>query len=178
MVAYTTEEIMTADPVVVLPKPAMQEPEEIQELCFSQATQLGFPQCQLSYVGLPEMQEALLPLPVFCPGNTSYTKFPCSFWGSHVVKEEESEVLSPPDMTKTMRNDYKEDSGCSCEDMAKSQECSRASSPVDESPPMCSCTDYCILNKTAEGFAPILVSRGGGGSQNVQSEFLQEDPSQ
>lgn len=172
MVAYKTEEILTADPVVVLPKPVIQEPEEIQ------ATQQGFPQCQLSYVGLPEIQEAPPPLPVFCPGNMSYTRLPCSFWGSHVVKEQESEVLSPSDMTKTMKNDYEEDSGCSCEDVAKSRECSRMSSPVDESPPMCSCTDYCILNKTAEGFAPILVSRGGEGSPNVPSEFLQEDSSQ
>lgn len=175
VLAYKTEEILTADPVVVLPKPVMQEADEVQELCLSPATQAGFPQCQLSYVGLPEIQESLTTLPVFCPGNMSYTKFPCSIWGSHVVKEEESEVLSQTRVKKTMSSDDEEDSGCNFDDMAGSQECTPVSSPVDESPPVYNCTDYCILNKTTEGFAPVLVSRGG--SEKVQSEFLQEDPS-
>lgn len=172
MLAYKTEEIVTADPVVVLPKTVIQEPDEVQELCFSPATPVGFPQCQLSYVGLPEIQESLPPLPVFCPGNMSYTKFPCAIWGSHVVKEKENEVLSQTHVIKTMSSDDEEDSGCNFDDISKSQECSPVSSPVDESPPVYNCRDYCILNKTAEGFAPVLVSRGG--IQNVQSEFLQD----
>lgn len=174
MLAYKTEEIMIADPVVVLPKPVMQNADEVQELCPNPVTQVEFPQCQLSYVGLPEIQESLPNLPVFCPGSMSYTKFPCSIWGSHVVKEE-SEVPPQTCVKKTMSSDDEEDSGCNFDDTAKSQECSPVSSPVDESPPVYNCTDYCILNKTTEGFAPVLVSRGG--CQNVQSEFLQEDPS-
>lgn len=165
MLAYKTEEIMTADPVVVLPKPVTQEPEEVQQLCLSPAKQVGFPQCQMSYVGLSEIQESLPAVPVFCPGNMSYTKFPCSVWDSDVVKEEESELLSQAHAINAMSSDDEEDSGCSLDDNAKSQECSPASSPVDESPVVYNCRDYCILNKTADGFAPTLVSRGGG--QNV-----------
>lgn len=165
---------MTPDPVVVLPKPVMQEVDEVQELCLSPATQVEFPHCQLSYVGLPEIQESPPPLPVFCPGNMSYTKLPCSIWSSPVV-EEESEVLSQTHVNKTMSSDNEQDSGCNFDDMANSQECSPVSSPVDESPPVYNCTDYCILNKTTEGFAPVLVSRGG--SQNLQPEFLQENQS-
>lgn len=175
MPAYKTEEIMTADPVVVLPKPVIQEADEVQELLLSPAKHVEFPQCQLSYVGLPEIQDSLPPFPDFCPGNTSYTKLPCSMWGSHVVKEMDSEVLFQAHVMKTMSSDYEEDSGCNLDDEARSQECSPVSTPIHEGPPVYKCTDYCILNKTMEGFAPVLVSRGG--SHNVEAESLQQNPS-
>lgn len=165
MLAYKTEEIITADPVVVLPRPVTQEAEEVERLCLSPAKQVGFPQCQMSYVGLSEIQESLPTLPEFCPGDMSYTKFPCSVWASRVVVEEASEALSQTHAIKATSSDYEEDSGCNFDDIAKSQECSPASSPVVGSPPVYNCRDYCILNKTAQGFAPTLVSRGG--SQNV-----------
>lgn len=176
MLAYKTGETITADPVVVLPKPVMPEADEVQGLFLSPATQAGFPQCQLSYVGLPEIWESPPPIPAFCPGSLSYTKLPCAIWGSQAVKEEEREVLSQTHVMKTVSSDdEEEDSGCNLDEVARSQECSPVSTPVDENPPLCKCTDYCILNKTAEGFAPVLVSRGG--SQSVETDFLHEGPS-
>lgn len=165
VLAYKTEEIVTADSVVVVPKPVMQEPKAVPEQSVCAAAPLGFPQCQLSYVGLPEMQEAILPSPQFSPGSLSYTKLPCPFWPGH------SEVPSSTDRTQTCV----EDSGCSCEEVTQSQESSPVSSPARESPPVCSCTDYCILNKTAEGFTPILVSRGPP-DKILSLGLLQEDP--
>lgn len=169
MLAYKTEEIMTTDPVVVVPKHTAKEPEEIQDLCIAQVAQLEFPQCQLSYVGLPEIQEAPLPLPMACPGSMSYTKLPCSIWGGGIGKEKEIDVTSSEDDL----NISLADSGCGCKDLTPSPECSVVNSPVDESPPVCICTDYCILNKTAEGFAPVLASKES--CQNAQSDPLQED---
>lgn len=167
--AYKTEEIMTTDPVVIVPKPAAKEPEEIQDLCIAQGAQLELPQCQLSYVGLPVIQEAPLSLPMVCPGSMSYTKLPCSIWGGGIGKEKEIDVTSPEvDLNISLA-----DSGCACKDLTQSPECSVGNSPVDESPPVCICTDYCILNKTAEGFAPVLASKES--IQNAQSDSLQED---
>lgn len=170
MLTYKTEEIMTTDVVIVEPKPITKEPEENQDYHKASVTQLEFMQCQTSYVGLPGIHEASPPLPVVCPGDTSYTQLPCSVWG---VGFENVQVLSSP--PKDFLNISHADSGCSCEDLTQSPECSLTNSPVDESPLPCNCSDYCILNKTAEGFAPVLVSKGS--SLHDPSDSLQEDES-
>lgn len=163
-------EILTTDAVVVVPKPTTKDPEENQDFHNPPVTQLAFTQCQTSYVGLPGIHEASPPLTVVCPGDTSYTQLPCSIWG--VGFGEVQVVSSTP---KDFFNISQADSGCSFVDLTQSPESSFPASPVDESPPPCSCTDYCILNKTAEGFAPVLVSRGIG--VNAPSDSLQEDKS-
>lgn len=154
MLTYKTEEILTSDAVIVVPKPITKDPEENPDLHNPPVTQLTFTQCQTSYVGLPGIHEASPPLTMVCPGNMSYTQLPCSVWGVDIG---EVQVVSPP--PKDILNISRADSGCNCEDLTQSPECSLPNSPVDDTPPPCYCNDYCILNKTAEGFAPVLVSK-------------------
>ncbi|XP_044215339.1 interleukin-21 receptor-like [Thunnus albacares] len=170
VLTYKTEEILTNAVVTVVPKPITKDPEENQDFHNNPTvTQLAFTQCQNSYVGLPGVHEASPPLTVVCAGNTSYTQLPCPVWGFG-IGEVEAVVSSPPD-------DFLEiscaDSGCSCEDLTQISECSLPNSPVDHNPPPSS--DYCILNKTAEGIVPVLVSKKN--SPNVPSDLPQEDDS-
>uniref|UniRef100_UPI0037E86F12 uncharacterized protein n=1 Tax=Semicossyphus pulcher TaxID=241346 RepID=UPI0037E86F12 len=169
LLTYNPEEIVTTDAVVVVPKPVPKDPEENQVLQKPSVTQLLLSQCPTSYVGLPGIHEASPPLTMVCPGDMPYTQLPCSVWG---VSVGEAEVVSTP--VKDFLNISRADSGCSCEDLPL-PDCSLPNSPVDDSPPPCFCNDYCILNKTADGFAPVLVSKGS--SLNVQSDSLQEDDS-
>ncbi|XP_071325707.1 interleukin-21 receptor-like [Trachinotus anak] len=151
---YKTEEVLLTNAVTIVPKPITKDLEENQEIFNPLSTQLVFGQCQSSYVGLPEMHEASQPITMVCPGGTSYTQLPCSVWsfGPGDVQV----VPSPP---QTFLEISHTDSGCSCEDMTQSPECSLPNSPVDDSSPPCFCNDYCILNKTAEGVVPVLVSK-------------------
>ncbi|KAL3059955.1 hypothetical protein OYC64_014537 [Pagothenia borchgrevinki] len=151
VLAYTTEEILTTDDVIVVPKPITKEPEENVDY-HNPTVHLTFTQCQSSYVGLPGVHEASPPLTMIYPGDTSYTQLPSSVWGVGVG---EVEVASSP--PEDVLNISCADSGC--EDPTQSPECSLPNSPVEDIPPPCYCNDYCILNKTAEGFAPVLVSR-------------------
>ncbi|KAK5862057.1 hypothetical protein PBY51_017489 [Eleginops maclovinus] len=149
VLAYRTEEILTTDDVIVVPKPITKEPEE--NVDFHDPTiHLTFTQCQTSYVGLPGIHEASPPLTMICPGNTSYTQLPSSVWGVGIGGIEVAS--SPPE---DFLNISFADSGC--EDPTQSPECSLPNSPVKNIPPLCS--DYCVLNKTEKGFAPVLVSR-------------------
>ncbi|XP_049438883.1 interleukin-21 receptor-like [Epinephelus fuscoguttatus] len=172
VLTYKAEEILKTDAVNVVPNPITKEPEENQDFHNLPVTQLVFPQCQSSYVGLPGVHEAPPPLTLVCPGDMSYTQLPCSVWGVGIGEVEVPPPLfsSPP---KDLFNISREDSGC--EDLTQSPECSVLNSPVDDSPPPCYCSDYCILNKTAEGFAPVLVSRGN--NLNDQSDSPQEGES-
>ncbi|KAF7657804.1 hypothetical protein LDENG_00022050 [Lucifuga dentata] len=160
---YKTEEIMTGA-ITIVPKPIAKDPKEEDQN--SSVTQI-FPQCQTSYVGLPGMDMASLPLTGVCPGDTSYTQLPCSTWGLGVV---EASVLasSPEDFLDTSCAD----SGCSCEDLTQSPERSLPNSPLHASPPLCYCEDYCILNKTPSGVIPVLLSKE---SRNVPSASLQDN---
>lgn len=166
---YKPEEILTTDAVIVLPKPpTTKDPEENQDVQNSSVTQLLFTQCPSSYVGLPGIHEPPPPVSAVSPQQTSYTRLPCSVWGVNVG---EVEVVSTP--VKEILHTSGEDSGCSSEDLTLSPVCSLPNTPVDDVPPKCFCTDYCILNKTAEGFAPVLVSKGS--SFGVTSELQGED---
>ncbi|XP_069393553.1 cytokine receptor-like factor 2 [Paralichthys olivaceus] len=154
---YKTEEILITDAVTVEPKPKTKDPEENQNVCNTAVTQLTFPQCQTSYVGLPGMHMApqLTPITTICPaGDTPYTRLPGSVWGFSI--REEQVMLSPP---QHVFKSSCSDSGCSFEDLTQSPECSLPNSPVEASSPPRYCKDYCILNKTAEGVVPVLVSK-------------------
>ncbi|KAM7383019.1 hypothetical protein PAMP_002707 [Pampus punctatissimus] len=153
VLTYKTEEIISTDAIIVAPKPVSKAPEENQDFHNPPVTQLAFTQCQTSYVGLPGMHEASPPLPVICPGNTSYTQLPCSMWGFG-IGEVEACVSSPPQNFLDISH---ADSGCSCDGLTQSLECSLPDSPVDYSPPPSN--DYCVLNKTAEGVIPVLISK-------------------
>ncbi|KAK5922047.1 hypothetical protein CgunFtcFv8_019352 [Champsocephalus gunnari] len=151
VLAYKTEEILTTDDVIVVPKPITKEPEENVDY-HNPTVHLTFTQGHSSYVGLPGVHEASPPLTMIYPGDMSYTQLPSSVWGLGVG---EKEVASSP--PEDFLNISCADSGC--EDPTQSPECSLPNSPVEDIPPLCYCNDYCILNKTAEGFAPVLVSR-------------------
>lgn len=132
------------------------DPEENQTFNNPPAAPLIFPHHQgSSYVGLPEVLKGLPPVTIVCPGDAPYTQLPPSVW----------EFVSSP--SKDLLD---EDSGCSCEEMTQSLDCSLPSSPVSECPPPCHCDDYCILNKTAEGIVPVLVSK-----EKVPTYSLQTD---
>ncbi|XP_051263485.1 interleukin-21 receptor-like [Dicentrarchus labrax] len=170
VLTYKTEEILTNDAVIIVPKPITKDTDENQDFHNPSVTQLPLTQCQTSYVGLPAIHEPSMPSTMVCPGDMPYTQLPCSVWG---VGFGEVEVSSSP--PKDVFNISHADSGCSCEDLTQSLEGSLPNSPVDDSPPPCYCNDYCILNKTAEGFAPVLVSKGI--SLNIPSDTVQEDKS-
>ncbi|XP_040900431.1 interleukin-21 receptor-like isoform X1 [Toxotes jaculatrix] len=150
-----TEEILITSPVTVVPKPIKKDQEENQDFNNSSVAQLDFSQCQTSYVGLPGMhEEARHPMTVVCPGDTSYTQLPSSVWGFGV---EQVQALSfPPEDFLEISN---ADSGCSCEDLTQSPDCSLLHSAIVDSLPTCYCSDYCVLNKTVEGVVPVLVSK-------------------
>ncbi|XP_037310962.2 interleukin-21 receptor-like [Pungitius pungitius] len=165
---YKTEEILAGfDAVTVEPKPATKDPEELR--VFSDPTaHLALAQCHTSYVGLPGVHEATAPLVAVCPGGAPYTRLHCSLWGvlAAAAEEEEAEVVSAP--PEDFLDVSSEDSGCSCADPTQSPESSFPNSPVADCPPPRVCVDYCILNKTAGGFVPVLLSQGGG-SLNVST---------
>lgn len=160
---YKTEENVTSNVVMVVPKVITREAEENPDSNNSPVTELEFTHCQ-TYITLPGMPEAvppLPPLPAICSGDTSYTQLPCSIFGIGIGKAEA--VSSPPKDFLTVSS---ADSGFSFEDLTQSLDCSLTTSPSEESPPLCNSTDYCILNKTADGFVPVLASN----QINVQSD--------
>ncbi|KAM8869245.1 uncharacterized protein AB9W97_016693 isoform 1-T2 [Spinachia spinachia] len=155
VLTHKTEEMLTTDAVTVEPKPVTKDPEE-QQVFFYPTAHLALAQCPASYVGLPGLHEATAPSAPACPGDLPYTRLHCSAWG---VAAEEAEVVCalPGDVLDVSR----EDSGCGGGDRTPSPECSLPDSPVDDCPPPCVSVDYCILNKTAGGFVPVLLSRAG-----------------
>ncbi|XP_023187118.1 interleukin-21 receptor-like [Xiphophorus maculatus] len=148
---YKTEEDLITDAVTVVPKSSPEDLEENQVFLVAPGTQLVFPLSHTSYVGFPGMEKASAPP---CPGDTPYTQLPCSVWGPCIQNVEV--VCSDP---KGFLEISRSDSGCSCEDLTQSPECSLPCSPVDEIPMANHCNDYCILNKTAQGVVPVLLSK-------------------
>ncbi|KAM4568658.1 uncharacterized protein V3H82_012771 [Fundulus diaphanus] len=166
ILTYKTEENLIADAVTVVPKSIPKDLEETHVFFSPPATQLAFSLSHTSYVGLPGMDKAPSPVPGLCPGDTPYTQLPCSIWGFSV---QEIEVV-PSDPKEFLEISHS-DSGC--EDLTQSPECSLPCSPVDEIPTPIHCTDYCILNKTAEGVVPVLLSKeraGDAASGSLKSE--------
>ncbi|XP_062256246.1 interleukin-9 receptor-like [Platichthys flesus] len=152
---YKTDEILINDAVTVEPKPRTEDPEENQDVHITAVTQLIFPQCPTSYVGLPGMQVAPQPITTVHPaGDTSYTRLPGSVWGCSMGQVQ----VTPPPPQHVFESSCA-DSGCSCDELTPSPECSLPNSPVEASSPPRYCKDYCILNKTSEGVVPVLVSR-------------------
>ncbi|XP_014861225.1 PREDICTED: interleukin-21 receptor-like [Poecilia mexicana] len=148
---YKTEEDLITDAVTVVPKSSPKDLEENQVFLTSPGTQLVFPLSHTSYVGFPGMEKtSALPY----PGDTPYTQLPCSVW-SPCVQNVEVVCSDPKGFLEISRSD----SGCSCEDLTQSPECSLPCSPVDEIPTPSHCSDYCILNKTAQGVVPVLLSK-------------------
>lgn len=155
VLTYKAEELLTTSVVTFCEKAVAKEPRESQDFLQPAGTQLQFTQCQ-SYVCSPVAQEPAPPPLTVCPGDMPYTRLPCSVWGVVEQAPEENQVISP--RPKVLLNISQEDSGCSFDDSVQSPECSLPSSPAqDRGPPACS--DYCILNKTAVGFDPVLVSK-------------------
>lgn len=156
---------MTNNVVMVVPKLITREAEENSESNNSPVTELEFTHCQ-TYVTLPGMHETVPPLPPICSGDTSYTQLPCSSFGIGIGKVE---AVSPP--PKDFLTISSADSGFSFEDLTQTLDCSLPTSPSEESPPLCNSTDYCILNKTADGLVPVFASN----RINVQSDSLHKD---
>ncbi|XP_072249319.1 uncharacterized protein [Leuresthes tenuis] len=171
LLTFKAEEDLITDIVNVVPATITKDPEENQVFHNPAVIQLTFPQTHLtSYVGLPGMHEASHPRTVICARNTSYTQLPCSVWEFDVSQVEAAS--SPPTGFLEISQ---ADSGCSCEGLTQSPESSLPGSPVDENPPPHYCNDYCILNKTANGVVPVLVSKetkGKDQSYPQQSEKL------
>ncbi|XP_041844322.1 uncharacterized protein LOC121641966 isoform X2 [Melanotaenia boesemani] len=165
---HKAEEDLITSAVTVVPKPIIKDPEENQGFNNPPVPHLVFPQNLTSYVGLPVMQEVSPPINLVCADNTPYTQLPCPFWG---FDHSEKQATSPP--PEHFLEISKTDSGCSCEDLSQSPEFSLPSSPVDESPLPHFCTDYCILNKTAEGIVPVLISKQSSGK--ILSDSQQAD---
>lgn len=161
------EDLITSD-VTVVPKPTTKEPEERQGFSNPPVTHLVFPQNVTSYVGLPTMHEAPPAVVTVCAEDPPYTQLPCPIWGFDL--SEIQTTSSPEDFLEIS----KADSGCSCEDLSLSPECSVPSSPNDEGPSPHFCNDYCILNKTAEGVVPVLVSKQIGGKIISESQHADE----
>ncbi|XP_038137127.1 interleukin-21 receptor-like [Cyprinodon tularosa] len=168
VLTYKTEEDLIPDVVTVLPKSSSKDFEENQDFLSLPTTQLVFPLSHTSYVGLPGMDNAFPPATLLCPGDTPYTQFPGSSLGFNF---QEKEVFSSG-MKDTLEISHC-DSGCSCEDLTQSLECSLPCSPVDETPTPNHCNDYCILNKTAEGIIPILLSKQR--ARDVRSDSLKSE---
>ncbi|MED6242262.1 hypothetical protein ATANTOWER_002259 [Ataeniobius toweri] len=152
VLTYKTEEDLIANAVTIVPKASPKDLEENQVFLTTPAIQLTFPPSLTSYVGLPGMDKP--PIPGVCPGETPYTQLPFSIWGFSI---QEVEVVSsePNDFLEISHSD----SGCNCEDLTQSPECSLPCSPVSEIPTPSHRSDYCILNKTAEGVVPVLLSK-------------------
>lgn len=163
--------MLVTSAVAVVPKPITKDPAENQDFLNPSAPHLLLSQCPSSYVGLPVTNDTPQPVIMVCQKDTSYTQLPCSVWG--FGNGEVQVVPSPP---QTVLEISRTDSGCSCEDLTQSPGCSLPSSPVTSSSPPCFCSDYCILNKTAEGVVPVLVS-GLKMCPNVKSDSEQEDES-
>ncbi|XP_035464601.1 interleukin-21 receptor [Scophthalmus maximus] len=154
---YQTEEILITEAVTVEPKPITKDPEENQDYHNPSVTQMLF--TQTSYVGLPGTHEASQPITMVCPAGTSYTQLPCSVWGLSIGEVQVVSSASQDEDVWDASESSHADSGCSCHDLTQSPECSLPNSPVGDSLPPCYCSDYCILNKTAGGVVPVLVSK-------------------
>ncbi|XP_055359129.1 interleukin 21 receptor, tandem duplicate 2 isoform X2 [Betta splendens] len=153
-IIYKNEETLMTDAVTVEPKPRKKELEENLGL-HEAPVMLPVAQTQTSYVGLPGRHQASSPVTVLCPGDSSYTQLPCSIWGFSL-----GGVQVEPPPAKASSEISCSDSGCSFDSLSESPDCSLPTSPaVDASPPF-HCSDYCILNKTAEGVVPVLVTMG------------------
>ncbi|XP_043972531.1 interleukin-21 receptor-like [Gambusia affinis] len=146
-----TEEDLITEAVTVVPKSSPKDLEENQVFLTSPGTQLVFPLSHTSYVGFPGMEKASAPA---WPGDAPYTQLPCPVW-SPCIQNVEVVCSHPNAFLEISRSD----SGCSCEDLTQSPECSLPCSPVDEIPTASHCNDYCILNKTAQGVVPVLLSK-------------------
>lgn len=168
VLTHKADEGMISDRVAVVPKPNTKDPEETQTFLNPPVIQLAFPQCQTSYVGLPGMDMAPAPIAMVCPANTSYTQLPCSVW----ERGREAEIASSP--PEDVLDISCVDSGCSFEDVTQSPECSLPSSPVVETLAPCYCSDYCILNKTAEGVVPVLLSKESNVKVSSDSQHERE----
>ncbi|XP_023820005.1 interleukin-21 receptor-like [Oryzias latipes] len=169
VLAYKTEEDLRADSVTVVPRTTTKEREEIvpDSSVTPFVLPMAFPVGQLSYVGLPGFHEA--PAPVLNAGDGQYTQLPCPAWEFGISEGElaSSSSESPLEISNA-------DSGCSCEGLSSSPDCSLPSSPFGKCVPLQFGQDYCILNKTTEGVVPVLVSK-----IQVSSDVLQEkDPNQ
>lgn len=158
VLTFKTEEDLVADAVTVVPKCSPKVIEESQVFLSAPETQLLFPPSPTTYVGLPGVDKASPSMHVAYPGDTPYTQLPCSVWG-FAVQEVEAVCSDPKSFLEISHCD----SGCSCEDLTQSPECSLPCSPVDEIPTPSCCIDYCILNKTAEGVVPVLLSKERAG---------------
>lgn len=167
---YNTEKDLIAEAVTVVPKPTTKDPEETQAFLNASVPRLTFPLGQTSYVGVPGIHEAPLPLAAVCPGDTRYTELPRSVWGFTVS---DVEVVIPSAPTFDFLELSESDSGCSCENPTQSPESSLPNSPVEDGSPPRYCKDYCVLNKTAEGVVPVLLSKES--NRNVPSDPLKAE---
>ncbi|XP_024866810.2 interleukin-21 receptor-like [Kryptolebias marmoratus] len=168
-VTYDTETDLIAEAVTVLPKPITKDPEETQAFVDTSVPHMTFPLGPTSYVGLPGMNEVPLPIAVVCPGDTPYTQLPCSVWGFSFSDVQVVIPSAPPCDFLEMSH---RDSGCDFEALSQSPERSLPCSPVEESVPRY-CKDYCILNKTAEGVVPVLLSKES--NENFPSDPLKDE---
>lgn len=160
MVTDKADEIIISDAVTVVPKAIRKEPEESQAFLNPPVIQLAS-----SYVGLPGMEKAPSTIAIVCPANTSYTQLPCFIWGAGAGDAQV--VSSPPEDILEISC---ADSGCSFEDVTQSPECSLPSSPVEGPPAPCYCSGYCILNKTADGDVPVLLSTENRGKAAAEAQ--------
>ena len=152
---HQTDEILINEAVTVEPKPQTKDPEDNQDVHVTAVTQLTFPQCQTSYVGLPGMQVAPQPMTTVHPaGDTPYTRLPGSVWVCGI-----GDVPVTPSPPQDVFESSCGDSGCSWDELSPSPECSSPNTPVEASSPPRYCKDYCILNKTAGGVVPVLVCK-------------------
>ncbi|XP_026173162.1 interleukin-21 receptor-like [Mastacembelus armatus] len=164
-------EFLPTDAVTIM-KSTMKNSEENQDFLNPSVMKTAFIQCQTSYVELPGMREASPATTMVSPGDMTYTPLPCSVWGFDI---EEAQAVSSPLCTKDFFEISSADSGFNCKGLSESPECSLPNSPVDDGSPPCYCNDYCILNKTAAGVVPVLVSKGN--SLTVPSDSQHEDES-
>ncbi|XP_024114000.2 uncharacterized protein LOC112136505 [Oryzias melastigma] len=164
ILTYKSEEDLRTDAVTIVPRTTTKELEEmIPDPCMTPLTlPVVFPGGQVSYVGLPGFHGA--PAPVLNPGDSLYTKLPCPVWEFGIS---EGELASSP--SENFLETSHADSGCNCEDLSRSPDCSLPSSPFSECPPLQYGQGYCILNRTTEGVVPVLVSK-----VEISSHVLQE----
>lgn len=159
------ENDLIAEAVTVVPKPITKDPEETQAFLNTSVPHPIFPLGQTSYVGVPETNEAPLTFAAVCPEDTPYTQLPPSVWGFTIS---DVEVVIPSAPTFGFLEVSQSDSGCSCENLTQSPESSSPNSPVEDSSPPHYSKDYCILNKTAGGIVPVLLSKES--NRNVTSD--------
>ncbi|CAB1438889.1 unnamed protein product [Pleuronectes platessa] len=169
---YKTNEILINDAVTVEPKPKTEDPEENQDVHITAVTQLIFPQCPASYVGLPGQQVAPQPITTVHPaGDTSYTRLPGSVWGCSMG---EVQVTPPPPPPLDVFESSCTDSGCSCDELTPSPECSLPNSPVEaSSPPRYFSESRAVVSQEERRQTGV---RACGGSDQEEEEEERRDP--